>query len=135
MAMMEWKPELSVGIKSIDDQHKVLIGLINTLSDGMATGKSKEILEKLFDDIVKYTVTHFAFEKKLFEEHKYAETAAHLAEHDQLVKQALELQTKFKSGNVSISLSTQKFLVDWLKNHIMGTDKKYSKFLTEKGVK
>jgi hemerythrin-like metal-binding protein len=135
MAMLEWKEELSVGIKSIDDQHKILIGLVNTLSDGIAAGKGKDILEKLFDDIVKYTVTHFAYEKNFFETHKYPDTAAHLAEHDALVKQALELQGKFKAGNTSISLSTQKFLMDWLKNHIMGTDKKYTKYLVEKGVK
>jgi hemerythrin-like metal-binding protein len=83
MAKLEWREELSVGIKSIDD-------------------------------IVKYTVTHFAYEKIFFETHKYPDTAAHLAEHDALVKQALDLQGKFKAGNTSISLSTQKFLMDWL---------------------
>lgn len=135
MAKMEWSDNLSVGIPSIDSQHKVLISMINDLSAAMEKGKSKDALEAIFDGIVKYTGTHFANEMKLFETHGYPETVAHRQEHDALVKQALELQAKFKSGNVTLGITTQTFLTEWLKKHIMGTDKKYSQFLIAKGVK
>jgi len=44
MALMTWKADYSVNIKQIDDQHKKLIELINTLHDAMAKGHAKEAL-------------------------------------------------------------------------------------------
>jgi hemerythrin-like metal-binding protein len=135
MALMEWNADLSVGIVSIDTQHKKLINMINTLNEAMSKGKGKEMLESLFDDIVQYTVTHFEHEIKLFDMHSYPDAVAHKKEHEVLVNQARELQDKFKSGSITVTLATQKFLLDWLKDHIQGTDKKYSQFFISKGVK
>jgi methyl-accepting chemotaxis protein/hemerythrin len=51
------------------------------------------------------------------------------------VDKVLDFEKQLKSGSVTLSMEVMKFLKDWLTGHIMGTDKKYSPFLRQKGVR
>jgi len=44
-----WNDELSVGIESIDEQHKMLINIINSLHDALKEGNAQNNIESLFD--------------------------------------------------------------------------------------
>jgi hemerythrin-like metal-binding protein len=134
MALIEWSDTLSVGIQTIDEQHKQLVAIINELHDAMMARQSREVLGTTFDRLVAYTEYHFGEEAKLFEKHGYAETREHLAAHDALTGRVRELNAEFKEGNAAISMELMDFLRDWLRNHIIGTDKKYAPFLKSKGV-
>ena len=46
MPLMEWTDKLSVGVPSIDAQHKKLVSMANTLYDAMKAGHGKEILDE-----------------------------------------------------------------------------------------
>jgi methyl-accepting chemotaxis protein len=133
--LMSWSAGLSVNITQIDDQHKKLIGMINELHKAMKLKKSNSAMGSILDRLADYTVTHFATEEKLFAQYGYPEEKAHVELHRKLVAQVVDIQKKFKSGNAMISMELMAFLKDWLVNHIQGTDKKYSSFLREHGVK
>jgi hemerythrin-like metal-binding protein len=130
-----WNDTYNTGIKEIDAQHKKLVEILNQLFEAMGKGQAKEVLGKLLDQLIEYTVVHFATEEKLFKLYNYPESVAHKAEHAALTKTALDLQGKFKSGKAMITLEVANFLKKWLGEHIMGSDKKYSPFLIGKGVK
>lgn len=134
MALMTWTENYSVGIKSIDAQHQKLISMVNELQDAMLAGKANDHVGRILDNLVQYTVTHFAYEEKLFAQHGYKEAAPHKAEHDKLTKQVADFQAQFKSGQARLSAQLMNFLRDWLNGHILGTDKKYSAHLVSKGV-
>ncbi|MDO9042814.1 MAG: bacteriohemerythrin [Desulfocapsaceae bacterium] len=133
--LMSWSASLSVNIKQIDDQHKKLIGMINELHKAMKLKKSNSAMGSILDRLADYTVTHFATEEKLFAQYGYPEEKAHVELHRKLVAQVVDIQKKFKAGNAMISMELMSFLKDWLVNHIQGTDKKYSSFLRQHGVK
>ncbi len=133
--LMSWGAGLSVNIKQIDDQHKKLIGMINELHKAMKLKKSNSAMGSILDRLADYTVTHFATEEKLFAQYGYPEEKAHVELHRKLVAQVVDIQKKFKAGNAMISMELMSFLKDWLVNHIQGTDKKYSSFLRQHGVK
>jgi hemerythrin len=135
MAFVEWSDKFSVGITSIDNQHKKLVEIVNKLHTAMLAGKGNEILGGIFNELVKYTSEHFATEEMYFKVHKYSQEAIHKKEHEDLVKQALELQKKFAAGGTGVTMSTATFLKDWLGKHILNSDKAYSEFLIGKGVK
>jgi hemerythrin len=135
MALIEWKESLSVSIPKYDNQHKKLIALINQLHEAMSAGKGKDVLGKVFAELLDYTKTHFADEEAEFKKHAYPEYPLHKSEHDRLTNEVKKYYEEFMAGKGSLSIEIQAFLRDWLQKHIMGTDKKYVPFMTSKGVK
>ena len=132
---MLWDSSLSVNISQIDDQHKKLVGMINELHRAMKLKQGNSIIGSILDRLANYTVSHFGIEEKLFAQYGYPEEKAHVAIHQKLVAQVVDIQKKFKAGEVMVSMELMSFLKDWLVNHIKGTDKKYSSFLRGHGVK
>ena len=135
MALITWTEELSVGVPSIDEQHKKLVNMINSLNDALEKGEADEMIVKIFNGLAAYTQKHFAYEEELFATHGYAESAAHKKEHADLITQVVELKKKLDAGDFMIGAELMSFLKKWLTNHILGSDKKYSRFLNEHGVK
>jgi hemerythrin len=135
MALIEWNSNLSVNVSEIDSQHQKLVALINQLNEAMSQGKGKDVAGKILSELVNYTSTHFATEEKYFDQFKYPETFSHKKAHAELVKKVLEFQEGFNKGSLALSLELMRFLKDWLTVHIQNTDKKYSLFFNEKGLK
>lgn len=135
MALLEWKESFSVSVAKFDNQHKKLISLINELHAAMSEGKGKEVLGKVFTELINYTKTHFADEETEFKKYAYPEFATHKNEHEKLTKEVINYYNEFMAGKTSLSIDMLTFLRDWLQKHIMGTDKRYSSFLASKGIK
>lgn len=127
--LMSWKDAWSVGVPSLDEQHKNLISLVNKLNDAMKSGRGKDVLGDILAKLVNYTKTHFAAEEQLMRMHSYPDLASHQVEHQKLTATALNLQKEFAAGTVSLSVEVMQFLSDWLEKHILGSDKKYAPFL------
>lgn len=87
---------------------------------------------KILDELAKYTATHLKFEEDLFDSHGYGKTEEHKRIHRELVEKVLVFKKDFDSGQAGLSMELMYFLTDWLKNHIMKTDKEYAPFLKDK---
>lgn len=136
MSLIEWTVELSVGIESIDEQHKKLVNMINTLNDAMLKNSSHELLGKIFTGLAAYTQKHFAYEENMFAEYDYTDSEEYTRQHNELIAQVVKLKEKFiENPQGTMSADLMLFLKRWLTNHIMRTDKKYAEFLISKGVK
>lgn len=136
MPLIEWSNELSVGIDSVDEQHKKLVNMINALNDAKLTGGSNELLGKIFSGLAAYTQKHFAYEENMFAEYGYSDSVEHKKQHNELIAQVVELKEKFmENPQGTMNDELMLFLKRWLTNHIMRTDKEYSEFLISKGVK
>jgi len=135
MALINWSDALSVNIKKIDDQHKRLIELVNTLHDSMKAGKGNAAIGPILSDLLKYASFHFATEEKYFQEYAYPEYLQHKKQHDELTQKTKMLNASHREGKLSITIEVMNFLKDWLSNHILVSDKKYSTFLCNKGLR
>lgn len=135
MSLITWNDQLKVGVSIIDNDHQQLVRMVNELADAMKAGHGKDVLDKLFHGLVDYTVKHFGNEERLMQQHGYPESPDHKKQHEDLKKQAVDLQQKFKGGSSSVTIETLNFLKNWLANHILGTDKKLAGFLNGQGVK
>lgn len=135
MAGLNWDDSLSVNIKEIDEQHKKLIEMLKELSDAMRVRKGKDVIGKILNGLISYTDTHFKTEEKYFKAYRYPETISHQKEHEGFVKKATDFKRDFDNGKLMITIDVLNFLSNWVTNHIKKTDKKYSAFFNEKGLK
>ena len=132
--LMPWGEKLKIGIDQIDEQHKELVKMVNELHRAMKMKMGAREAGQILTRLADYTVYHFKNEEDLFEQHKYADREAHKAYHDKLVAQVLEFKKEFDGGRAALSMDLMHFLTDWLRNHILKTDKAYVPFFKEKGI-
>ncbi len=135
MKLIEWDENLSVKIDSIDEQHKVLVDMINDFYEKIRTKAANELISELIKKMKNYTVVHFTTEERYFKQYNYPDFEAHKKEHQDFVDKVVDLEKRFNSGKVILSFEITNFLKEWLINHIQGTDMKYTNFLIQKGVK
>ncbi len=134
MAFIEWNDDLSVNVEVFDAQHKKLVGLINHLHESMSLGKGKDVLGQVLNDLIEYTITHFADEEAALKKYGFHGYSIQLAEHHSLTAKVLDLQRKLSSGEAVLSIDIMKFLKEWLTHHILETDKQYGVFFASKGI-
>jgi hemerythrin-like metal-binding protein len=132
---LEWKDEYSVGIESIDQQHRRLVNLINQLHTAVSYSTGEEFEREALDELVDYTKSHFTYEEGLMEQNGYPDFDAHKAQHKQMIEKVGEVLAEYEKDQDTAMNNALDYLSDWLINHINGTDKQYSSFLIGKGVK
>lgn len=133
--LVEWNEELSVGIQEIDEQHKVLVGLLNKLHDAIHEKHGKEASLEILGQLVEYTKIHFAVEESLMRIFEYPGYEEHKAQHEELIDEIHDFQDKVAHGKSAISFQLLHFLRMWLTQHILDSDMEYSPYLLNAGVK
>lgn len=134
MPFITWEDSMSVNVKEIDDQHKKLISLINELHEWKETGERKDILGDVLEELINYTRYHFSAEERRMKQFSYIGYLEHKRQHDDLTDKVMSLKDKHDKEGSAIAVEVSSFLKDWLTNHILGTDKKYSAFFNSKGI-
>lgn len=135
MTLIKWDDSLSVKVAEIDQQHQKLVSIINELNAAMKQGQGKDVLGKIVNGLIDYTAIHFKKEEKYFDQFGYPETDSHKKEHAAFVQKVSEFKDGFEKGKLTVTIEVMNFLSDWLRKHIRGTDKQYSQFFNEKGLK
>lgn len=141
MALYEWNENLSVNIKSIDAEHKMLFNMINEfyeeihkIHEGLGSSTLKELRGTLIRKMKNYSIDHFRTEEEYFEQYNYPDFEAHKKEHYNFIDKVSDLEKRFKAGSLIMTTELTDFLKDWLVSHIQDSDQKYSDFLVGKGV-
>ncbi len=132
--LINWSRSYSVGVNQMDSEHQRLIDIINNLYTAMRSGRSKDAIGSILDELVEYTKTHFAHEERLMKESNYAGFDEQKRAHEALISQVIEIQGKYRSGT-ALGQEVMSFLKNWLVNHIQGLDKRYGPVMNKKGIK
>jgi hemerythrin len=129
----KWSDDYSVNIKTIDDQHRELVNILNRLFVAVSRREGDKVIAGILDALVSYTQTHFALEERLMRQAKYKDIEAHMEEHRKLLDQLDQLCKKHLLEEKPIYFEMLSFLKTWLKEHIQGVDTKYSAALQQAG--
>jgi methyl-accepting chemotaxis protein len=133
-ALLDWSPTLMVGHRDIDEQHQKLIAIANRLNEALAAGQGREACGRILEELIDYTVKHFAFEENLMRQRGYPQTEAHLAEHKKLIAGVSDFKRRFDAGDVAVGTQLMAFVSDWLVGHIMKVDKALARSLNAKAA-
>lgn len=128
MALLEWDESIALHLPDIDAQHQRLIGWINDLDDAVRRGDGANAVREVLWELIGYATEHFATEERLMVAYDFPGFTSHRQEHDHFVMRLQEIQSRFHDGE-TLSTTTLQFLMDWLVNHIKGTDRLYGAFI------
>ena len=134
MDQLQWNDMYSVEIPSIDEQHKSLLKMINDLSSSLSQKGNLKAQLLVLLKLTSYTISHFRHEEKLFDTYHYEEVEEHKTAHQKLIERVEEFQDRLAEKNEDVGGELLAFLVDWLLNHILIMDKKYTPFMKKHGI-
>ncbi|MEK6673351.1 MAG: bacteriohemerythrin [Nitrospirota bacterium] len=137
---MQWTEDLSVGIKTIDDQHKELFNRINSLVDTIKDHTCKYKIGDVIKFLEDYIVEHFSLEQKIMRESGYPNYDPHRLQHEKFIQNFFELKVELEKieawrrpGSYDLSVATNQIVVDWILDHISMIDKQLGEFLKKRG--
>ena len=135
MPIISWKPEYSVGVAELDKHHQRLINMINELHLAMSNDRGQQLIRTIIKEMLDYAKMHFAIEEGYMRQCEYLGLLGHYREHENFIKKAQDLKQRSEGGEFVLSLEIIQFLSDWLKSHILETDKKYMATFKDKGIR
>jgi hemerythrin len=130
-----WKESYKLGIRGVDEDHFILVGMISQLEEAVYSGQGRTSAKQLLRNLVSYVKVHFTREERLMKSHQYPDLPAHRALHDGFARTILEFQESYQQGHLDLADEVLHYLKDWLIGHILGPDRLASSHLLERGVK
>lgn len=131
MNRIQFSEELSVGVKEVDDQHKELIAIANTVLEAVESGGGPAVSANAIKKLRDYTVFHFNSEEQLMRDNDYPKLSEHITGHARLKNIVKDLQRSAYEGKSPTPSQLMTFLRDWLLNHILTHDRAFARFLRE----
>lgn len=123
---IEWTPKLSVGISSIDQQHKTLFDKANQLFEAGKNNRTKDFIAEMLNFLDSYTKQHFRDEEAYMRTIGYPGYDDQKKLHEGFITALGRLQREYQEsgGNILVILNANQMVVDWLLKHISIEDKK-----------
>ena len=123
--MFQFTDDCLIGIKELDDEHRRLFSLINQAMDILNHTDSNDRCTQIIHELTDYTVTHFADEEAYMEKIGYEGLAAQKNAHASFVARLESINLIELDENPQKYMeSLIEFLLGWLINHILYSDKK-----------
>lgn len=91
MSLLEWREYYSVGIASVDHEHRELIHLINDLYDRINQNAGRDEVENFLGEVHALISSHFALEEAEMREHGYSRFREHKADHERLLDEIRDI--------------------------------------------
>lgn len=123
---LTFTPEMATGIRAIDNDHRMLIDIANSLADDVAKGGASERLGAALEALIRYVEEHFAREEKMMTACAYEDLANHIREHQNLARSVYDIHRLYRAEPDQVPWGqVVEFVANWLKFHILQSDKAY----------
>ena len=92
MAYLNWSADLETGIELVDQDHKVLVDLLNQVFDCLDDNERAVTLGSVLNALADYTQYHFTREERLMEAAHFPNVESHKTFHKALMGRTLEFK-------------------------------------------
>jgi hemerythrin-like metal-binding protein len=131
----EWSESFRVDVAQLDDQHRTLFSLVNTLSQAIGETGTVEGHEREKQDVLEFCRKHFEEEEALMKAHAYPRYDMQKREHESLLAQLERLVKAAERRARPRSETAVDYLKDWLIKHTLLEDLQYKEFFAQRGVR
>ena len=121
---MLWNSNYAIGNERVDAEHQEIFGMVDKLLADDFRDRPEKI-KTTVDFLVDYVARHFENEEGLMTESDYPKTDEHKAQHRKFVETVGVLVKKIEKNleSVDLVLEVNNIIVNWLAEHVMGSDK------------
>lgn len=130
MALLHWKPNLSVGNTAIDGDHKRLIDLFNRLHFMSLVGDDDQAVAEVLEELLTYVRVHFAREEAMMRRCGYPGLEDHRHRHREFASRLRGFIGDFNARPELFDMAAfYDFVAEWLLVHVLDEDMKLVPFL------
>ncbi len=122
MKLIEWQEEFSLGIASVDHEHRELIELINSLHDTMRESSSTAAVLETLGEIYAQIASHFALEEKHMREHRYPAFNEHKQDHEALLDDLRDIMDEIEADGWFDEARLSQDMRRWFNEHFSTHD-------------
>lgn len=121
-----WKKSFCSGFHTIDDQHRELIALINTLMDRLAADCPVASIRYYLAEIHELIEVHFRDEERIMLAAGYNGAAVHKTDHDRLLLRIRAILEEVRLDRSEVSKNElTRTLDDWFSVHFRTYDRDF----------
>jgi diguanylate cyclase (GGDEF)-like protein/hemerythrin-like metal-binding protein/PAS domain S-box-containing protein len=127
-----WNIDFETGIATVDEQHKTLVQLLNTVARNFALRSGTLTFDEIMRELSAYTVYHFAAEESLMANFFPGDIleAGHQQVHQDFIGKIARLQDEYETKPLDEAVEEIiAVLTRWLAFHILDTDRRMAKVI------
>lgn len=122
MKYLQWNDKFSVGVASVDHEHRQLIELISDFQRKIGAEDSLELrLDYLGETYAKISA-HFALEEKLMRDSQYDRYQDHKSDHEKLLDQLRDIMDATEDDRDIDNNALSTALEAWFSRHFQEMD-------------
>lgn len=134
MEKIIWGENFSVGVRDLDEQHRQIVIMVNTLIDMNNAEVDSEIISDTLTKMTRYAMEHFEKEEQYMLDYGYPEYPSQKRQHQEFKKKTVNFCMEVMVHEVTVPKEIFTYLKSWWTNHILQEDMKYKKFFNERGL-
>ncbi|MCW9033411.1 MAG: bacteriohemerythrin [Rhodospirillales bacterium] len=120
---VQWSEKMAVGIQKLDEDHKVLVTLLNQLMDAVQNRLEHKVFMGICDSLLVYANSHFKREEVVMEACEYPHLDNHRKIHELLGARVLAFSKGLSENeDHKVVVEFVEFLREWFIDHTLGMD-------------
>lgn len=126
MLRLNWHESYNCGEPTIDQEHRKLFELANTLIEAAFARNEKPLrFDSAMEELLLHVVKHFADEEAILARRHYDDLETHALDHKRLIAHALQLRDRAAAGGVTVGELVNFLAGQVVMQHMLKADRKF----------
>ena len=126
-----WRNEMSVENDLIDQDHRYLLCLFNSIELILSDKGLSDHLPFYFDQLLEYTQFHFDREEKIQIKSNYPGAYEHKLKHKEIIQRLEEVTEAIRNGDSGVKDNLVELVREWVIDHVVQADKEMTSHLRQ----
>ena len=115
--------------KSIDNEHRVQLGMLKALCDAVEEGEPAAKIHEILNQLTAYSELHFTSEELLMRMYAYPDYDDHVLDHVAMTERLNQIMRRYAEGQDRMALQTANEMREFLLGHINSRDQALTEYL------
>lgn len=131
MSKIVWTEQYSIGDPLLDQQHRLIIEMLNLLTEFSIAKIDPETISQLLSDMTHYSQMHFKTEESYLSKRGYPYLKEHKENHVQFILKTERFCEAAMINLTNLPDHMLAYLSSWWRHHILEEDMKYKSYFDQ----